>query len=136
MLNQLIKHTKALVRASLITACVPLLALVYGGPVVADEVDVVDVSIEALGEERFRVNVALLHEDTGWEHYANKWEVLDESGTLLGTRELLHPHVNEQPFTRSLTLTIPRTVRVITLKGYDLVHEDGGATMTIDVPHP
>ena len=136
MLKQLIKHPKPLVRASLMTVCVALLALVYGGPVVADEVDVVDVGIEALGEERFRVNVALLHADTGWEHYANKWEVLDEAGTLLGTRELLHPHVNEQPFTRSLTLTIPRTIRVITLKGYDLVHEDGGATMTIDVPHP
>jgi hypothetical protein len=26
---------------------------------------------------------------------------------VLGTRELLHPHETEQPFTRSLTLALP-----------------------------
>lgn len=110
--------------------------LLYGGIVFADEVDVVDVSIEALGDQRFRVNVALLHADSGWDHYANQWVVLDEAGNTIGTRELLHPHVNEQPFTRSLTLEIPVSVKVITLVGFDSVHADGGATMTLDVPHP
>ena len=38
---------------------------------------------------------------TGWEHYANKWDVVGPDDTILGTRVLLHPHVNEQPFTRS-----------------------------------
>jgi hypothetical protein len=50
------------------------------------------------------VHVTLTHPDTGWDHYADGWEVLDADGTRLGLRELLHPHVDEQPFTRSLTL--------------------------------
>lgn len=132
MLYRLAKRASTFAGASLIA----VVALLYGGSAFADEVDVVDVSIEAMGDQRFRVNVTLLHADTGWEHYANKWEVRDEAGDLLGTRELLHPHVSEQPFTRSLTLDIPAGVKVITLVGYDLVHEDGGATMTIEVPHP
>jgi hypothetical protein len=49
------------------------------------------------------VYVTLSHADTGWEHYADGWEVLDVDGKRLGFRELLHPHVNEQPFTRSLS---------------------------------
>lgn len=54
-----------------------------------------------------RVNVTLSHPDSGWDHYADGWEVLDQDGTGLGFRELLHPHEHEQPFTRSLTIQIP-----------------------------
>ena len=47
-------------------------------------------------------SVTIRHPDTGWDHYADGWEVLAPDGTRLGFRELLHPHENEQPFTRSL----------------------------------
>lgn len=46
----------------------------------------------------------LAHPDTGWDHYADGWRIEAEDGTVIGTRELLHPHVEEQPFTRSLTV--------------------------------
>lgn len=48
-------------------------------------------------------SVTLSHGDTGWDDYADGWRVVLEDGTVLGTRELLHPHVTEQPFTRSLS---------------------------------
>lgn len=51
----------------------------------------------------WRFDVTLSHGDTGWDDYADGWRVVTEDGTVLGTRELLHPHVNEQPFTRSLS---------------------------------
>lgn len=54
-----------------------------------------------------RLSVTLSHPDTGWDHYADAWEVLDMEGNSLGTRELAHPHVTEQPFTRSLNVTLP-----------------------------
>lgn len=51
----------------------------------------------------YTFNVTIKHPDTGWDHYADGWRILDASGTVLGTRDLLHPHVDEQPFTRSLS---------------------------------
>lgn len=72
-------------------------------------------TVEAAWLEGRTVHVTLSHPDTGWDHYADGWEVLDANGTRLGLRVLAHPHVEEQPFTRSLTLdaapTSPLTVR-------------------------
>ena len=47
--------------------------------------------------------VKILHEDSGWKHYVNKYEILDADGHVLATRTLWHPHEHEQPFTRSLS---------------------------------
>ncbi|AZQ65678.1 hypothetical protein EF888_00140 [Silicimonas algicola] len=52
--------------------------------------------------------VTLSHGDTGWDDYADGWRIVTGDGIELGTRVLLHPHVDEQPFTRSLSgVTIP-----------------------------
>ena len=67
-------------------------------PAVADGPVVQDVTVSG---DRF--SVTLFHTDTGWDHYADGWEVLDEDGNSLGIRELAHPHVTEMPFTRSLS---------------------------------
>lgn len=50
----------------------------------------------------WRFSVTLRHGDAGWDDYADGWRVELADGTVLDTRELLHPHVEEQPFTRSL----------------------------------
>ena len=99
----------------------------------AGNTDVVDVEIIALGDSKYRINTTLKHDDTGWEHYANRWDVMTADGTVLGSRELAHPHVNEQPFTRSLTLTIPADIKSVTIQANDLVHGLGGKTMTVEV---
>ena len=55
------------------------------------------------------ISVTLSHPDTGWDHYADGWRVLDDNGTELALRVLAHPHVNEQPFSRSLSgITLPK----------------------------
>jgi len=54
-----------------------------------------------------RIDVTLVHPDTGWDHYADGWRVEDADGNVLGLRVLGHPHVNEQPFTRSLSISGP-----------------------------
>lgn len=51
----------------------------------------------------WKFDVTISHADDGWDHFADAWRVLDMDGTELGLRELLHPHVEEQPFTRSLS---------------------------------
>lgn len=63
----------------------------------AGEVDVVGVKIVAVDGTHFRIDASLQHADTGWQHYADAWEVIDENGTLLGTRVLHHPHVRSSP---------------------------------------
>ena len=76
------------------------------------------------------------HADAGWDHYADKWELLTPEGTVLGIRTLHHPHVGEQPFTRSLSgVKIPATVAEVTVRAHDSVHTYGGNTQTIKVPH-
>ena len=62
--------------------------------------DVIDVEISGDGPYTFAVTVA--SPDTGWDKYADEWRIESEAGEVLGVRELTHPHVDEQPFTRSL----------------------------------
>ena len=67
--------------------------------------------------DTWRFDVTLSHPDTGWDHYADGWRVELEDGTILGTRELLHPHVNEQPFTRSLSrVSVPQGVQTVFIR--------------------
>lgn len=71
----------------------------------------------------WRIEVTLAHGDTGWDHYADGWAVETVSGERLGYRELLHPHVNEQPFTRSLAgVPIPEGISTVHIRAHDSVH--------------
>lgn len=101
----------------------------------ADEAKIIDAKIQAAGgDNMFRVDVTIKHADTGWDHYANQWDILDENGELLGSRVLHHPHENEQPFTRSLSLMIPAQVTTVTIIAHDSVHEDNPETRELTVP--
>ncbi len=71
------------------------------GPALADGPTIEAVTAARAGMG-WRFDVTLKHPDTGWEHYANGWEVTDAAGNQIAFRELMHPHVEEQPFTRSL----------------------------------
>ena len=94
--------------------------LLVSTPLAAGEVDVVEVKIVALNGEKFRIEASLKHDDSGWDHYANAWDVLDQNGKLLGTRVLYHPHVNEQPFTRSLSpVKIPAAMKMVYIEAHD-----------------
>jgi hypothetical protein len=74
-------------------------------------------------EAGWKVDVTLRHADTGWDHYANEWRIVDGKGTVLGRRVLAHPHVDEQPFTRSLFFAkIPPQVSVVFIEASDSVH--------------
>lgn len=67
--------------------------------------------------------VTVRHDDQGWEHYGDMWRVRGPDGTVYGVRELFHPHVDEQPFTRSLTgVAIPEGVSRVMVEAHDLVH--------------
>lgn len=83
-------------------ATVILLGVIIGTKAIADPAVVEAVEATNRGGV-WQFSVTLSHGDTGWGDYADGWRIEAPDGTVLGTRELLHPHVTEQPFTRSLS---------------------------------
>lgn len=72
------------------------------------------------GGNGWRFDVTISHPDTGWDHYADGWGIYLEDGTELGFRTLAHPHVNEQPFTRSLSgVKIPAGTTTVIVRPRD-----------------
>ena len=101
----------------------------------AGEADVVEVEVKRTAKHIYFFKVTVRHADEGWDHYANKWDVVAPDGSVLGTRTLYHPHVDEQPFTRSLSdVKIPESITAVTVRAHDLVHEYGGKTVKVMVP--
>ena len=94
---------------------------------------------QADGTWTFDVTVA--HPDTGWEDYADGWDVVLPDGTVIKpnpdspfTRLLLHPHETEQPFTRSQSgIVIPAGVTQVTVRAHDLVDGFGGREVIVDL---
>lgn len=71
----------------------------------------------------WHVSTTLRHGDTGWDHYADAWRVVDSAGEELGKRVLYHPHENEQPFTRSQGgIDIPTGITVVFVEAHDKKH--------------
>ncbi len=109
--------------------------LLIPGVVTAGEVDILDAEITARGDNHYDFKVTLKHADTGWDHYADRWEILSPDGSLIATRTLYHPHVHEQPFTRGLSdVAIPEGISTVTLRAHDKVHGYGGKTLVVELP--
>jgi hypothetical protein len=85
--------------------------------------------------------VTIEHPDTGWEDYADGWDVVTPDGIVLKpdpdapfTRLLLHPHIDEQPFTRSQGgIEIPPRVTRLRVRAHDLVDGYGGREVVVDL---
>jgi len=89
-------------------------------------------------------HVTVRHPDSGWDDYADGWDVVLPDGTVLKanpddpfTRLLLHPHETEQPFTRSQSgLVIPEGITQVTVRAHDLVDGFGGVEVVVDLTVP
>jgi hypothetical protein len=109
---------------------VALLSL--AAPAAAGPADVVAAEVRCRGE-RCRFDVTVRHGDEGWDHYAKAFEVVDASGAVLATRVLRHPHVDEQPFTRSLDAKIPLSVERVVVRARDSRHGLGGTELALSL---
>ena len=111
------------------------LCVILPSVILAGEADVIAVDARKSGDNLYHFDVTVSHADEGWDHYADSWEVLDPEGNVLGTRTLYHPHVGEQPFTRSLSgVKIPGDITRITIRAHDSVHKYGGMTKSVELP--
>lgn len=103
------------------------------------DADVTFVRAISSGDQRWKFEVTVKHDDTGWKDYANGWDVVLPDGRVVlaspgskFTRPLAHPHVEEQPFTRSQqNLLIPASVTMVTVRAHDIVDQFGGKTVTV-----
>ncbi len=100
----------------------------------ANEVHIDAASFYQQHPKQWRITVTLSHDDTGWQHYADGWRVVDEQGQVLAHRTLLHPHVNEQPFTRGLSnVEIPTNSKIVFIEAHDTVHGWAKQRLLIDL---
>ena len=108
-----------------------LFVLLIASSASAGEADVLQVKANQSGST-WSFSVTVQHADEGWDHYADRWEVVTVVGEVLGTRVLAHPHVGEQPFTRSLGgVEIPAGLKEVVIRARDSVHEYGGAEVSV-----
>ncbi len=95
------------------------------------EADVVDVKYQCKDSCSFAVTVR--HDDDGWKHYANRWEIQSLDGEILATRVLAHPH-EKQPFTRSLSnIKFPKGTTEVIVRAHDMVHGYGGLEVKVKI---
>lgn len=74
------------------------------------------------------------HNDEGWDHYADAWQVVDSTGNVLAERVLAHPHDNEQPFTRSQSnIEIPPDLTTVVVRAKCNIHGFGGQEVVVDL---
>jgi len=114
---------------------VVLAALMFCSSAWAGEADVVDVRVQTQADGSYRFDATVRHADEGWDHYADAFEIVGPDGEVLGTRVLAHPHVNEQPFTRSLGgVKIPPGIATVKVRARDKVHGLGGEIYQVTLP--
>lgn len=122
---------RSLFGSALVGAAMSLMAL-QPNQAQAGGADVVGVEAVRDNAGKWRFNVSVAHADEGWDHYADKWDVVAPDGTILGTRVLHHPHETEQPFTRSLSgIVIPETIDEVTVRAHDNQHGYDGKPMSV-----
>ena len=100
-----------------------------------DFAQVIDVRAVKQPTGGWTFHVSVRHADKGWDHYADLWRIVDpDSGRVLGERVLLHPHDEEQPFTRSLSgVNLPDGQDRVTVQAKCTVHGFGGREIVVDL---
>ena len=107
------------------------------GPPASSEgcADVIDVNVSRTGTGIYTFDVTVHSADTGWDKYADQWEVVAPDGSVLGSRILAHPHVDEQPFTRSQSgIVISEEISGVIVRARDSVEGFCGTVVEVAVP--
>lgn len=93
------------------------------------------------GDGSWTFHVTVRHPDQGWEDYSDGWDIVMPDGQVLKpdpaakfSRPLLHPHVEEQPFTRSLSgVILPAGIDAVLVRAHDITDGFGGQVVIVDL---
>ncbi len=123
-----VRFSQCVAAAAFLVASLPGLGL-------AGDPSVLDVKVSPNGDGTYGFSTTVFHKDTGWKHYADKWDIIGPDGEVIATRVLYHPHVDEQPFTRSLgRVAIPVGLREVMVRAHCSVDGDGTRTFRVKLP--
>ena len=122
--------SRSLLTIVTITGHILMVSLAYAG-----EASVLDATVIANAKGTYAVSATIFHKDDGWTHYADKFDIMTPTGKVIATRVLYHPHVNEQPFTRSVAnVQVPVGETEIIIRAHDSKHGDGERTFKLKLP--
>jgi hypothetical protein len=84
-------------------------------------------------------HVSVQHPDKSFSDFADGWDLVTSSGAVLKrdpaqrfTKTLRQPHIEEQPFTRTVKgLRIPEGVEVLTVRAHDSLGGFGGREVLV-----
>ncbi len=100
----------------------------------AEPADVLNVEVNDQGDTLYTFKVTVQHADTGWDHYADAWVIFTEDGEYLASRNLQHPHIKEQPFTRSLpNLPVSEAITSVVIRAHCSRDGFGGKEITVQL---
>jgi len=100
-----------------------IISYTSSAPLLAGQAVIEKVKAECNHKRLCKFDVTISHADEGWTHFANGWQIFTTKGELLGHRALAHPHVKEQPFTRSMrNIKIPPSIDTVIFIANDSVH--------------
>jgi hypothetical protein len=109
--------------------------LLAAGAAGAGEADVIGAKVRRASDGSYNFDVTVKSNDRGWDYYADAFEVLAPDGRLLGRRVLLHPHENEQPFTRELYgVKIPQGIERVLVRARHKPQGYDGKTLAVALP--
>ncbi len=116
---------------------VPRPTLYPAGTIPDADAEVLFVTATETAPNVWTFEVTVAHPDEGEAHYADGWDVVLPDNTVLKvdiadqfTRVLLHPHDDEQPFTRSQTgLVMPAGTTQVYVRAHDNVHGYGNPVL-------
>ena len=63
----------------------------------ANEVEIVDVKAHQKNDKTWTFAVTLKHDDKGWDHYANEWQIIGNDNKIFGTRTCITRMLRSNP---------------------------------------
>jgi len=107
----------------------------------APDADITNVFAREDKDGSWTFHVSVAHPDIGFEDFADGWDLVTPSGDVIKvdrdqrfTKIVRHPHVKEQPFTRTQKgIRIPEGVRSVTVRAHDRLAGFGGEEVVVDL---
>jgi len=133
--NRIREHLVPLSARKTVACLIALVAALCAATVRAGEADVIAAKARRAGDGSWSFSVTIRSRDQGWKYYCDRFEVRAPDGRLLGVRQLLHPHDDEQPFTRELDgVPIPPGLPGVLIRAHHSARGYDGDVLKLQLP--